>query len=384
MPSLRDVAADLQQACKRKLCRDTRRASAPRYLWLLGATVPGMVPLSWLLVRVTDLSAFWWTGLAVTFGIIPLLDRLVGSDSKDLSEDVLKRIEHDRFYRWATYCYLPNQYLALLFACWLWAGGGWVSMTVIDKLGLMVTVGIVGGIAINTAHELSHKRTRIERRLAVLALAQTGYTHFIVEHQHGHHIRVATPEDTTTSQMGENYYRFVPRSVFGGIAFAWTHERKRMARRHKSAYCRENTILQGWLLCLATGGVLAVWFGPAVLPWLAGQALVGIFLLEGVNYVEHYGLRRRRLADGRYERVNPSHSWNSNTIVNDIFLYHLQRHSDHHANPMRRYQTLRHNEQAPQLPFGYATMVLLALIPPVWRRVMDPRVIAHRSYAGTT
>jgi alkane 1-monooxygenase len=343
-------------------------------LWLLGATVPGMIPLSWLLVRMTDLSVFWWTGLVITFGVIPLLDRLVGSDSEDRPEEILERIEHDRFYRWATYCYLPNQYLALIFACWLWAGGGWLSMTVVDKFGLMVTVGIVGGIAINTAHELSHKRSRTERRLATLALVQTGYAHFIVEHQHGHHIRVATPEDTTTSRLGQSYYRFVPRSVFGGIRFAWTYERKRLARRQKSFYGAENTILRGWLLCLAAGAVLAVWFGPTVLPWLAGQAIVGICVLESVNYVEHYGLRRRKLPDGRYERVTPAHSWNSNAIVTNVFLYHLQRHSDHHANPMRRYQILRHHEQAPQLPFSYATMILLALIPPVWRRVMDPRV----------
>ncbi len=336
-----------------------------------------MIPLAWLLVSMTHLNAFWWTGPAVTFGIIPLLDRLVGSDSKNLPEDTLERIGHDPFYRWATYCFLPSQYLALVFACWLWAGGGWVTMSVVDKLGLMVTVGIVGGIAINTAHELSHKRSRTELRLATLALVQTGYAHFMVEHQHGHHVRVATPEDTTTSRMGESYYRFVPRSVFGGIHFAWTYERKRLARRHKSAISWENTILRGWLLGLATCAVLAVWFGPTVLPWLGGQALVGICVLESVNYVEHYGLRRRKLPDGRYERVNPSHSWNSNTIVANLFLYHLQRHSDHHANPMRRYQVLRHNEQAPQLPFGYATMIPLALIPPAWRRVMNPRVVAH-------
>ncbi|MDH6196800.1 alkane 1-monooxygenase [Mycobacterium frederiksbergense] len=324
--------------------------------------MPGLVSLPWLLVWVTDLSAFWWTGLAVAYGIIPLLDHLVGSDSKNAPEDVLERIEHDRCYRWATYCYLPNQYLALIFACWLWAGGGWVTLTIVDKLGLMVTVGIVGGGAINTAHELSHKRSRAERRLAALTLVQTGYAHFMVEHRHRHHLRVATAEDTTTSRMGENYYLFVPRSVFGGIRFAWTFERERLARRHKPLCTLENTILRGWLLCLATGTVLAIWFGPTVLPWLAGQAVLGVCVLESVNYVEHYGLRRRKLPDGRYERVNPSHSWNSNTIVANIFLYHLQRHSDQHANPMRRYQTLRHTEQTP-------------LIPPVWRRVMDPRVV---------
>lgn len=345
-----------------------------RWRWLLGATVPGLVPLSWLLVLGTDVAAFWWTGLGVTFGIIPLLDQAVGSNSNNHSDDVLARIEHDAFYRWATYLYLPGQYLALVFACWLWAGGGWVSMTVVDKLGLMVTVGIVGGIAINTAHELRHRRTRIEQRLGTLALVQTGYAHFIVEHQHGHHVRVATPEDTTSSRMGETYYGFVPRSVFGGLRFAWSFERKRLLRRRKSRFAG-NRILRGWLLTVATFGGLAIWFGPTILPWLAGQAVVGICLLESVNYVEHYGLRRQKLPNGRYQPVTPAHSWNSNTIVANAFLYHLQRHSDHHANPGRRYQLLRHSTNAPQLPFGYAVMILLALLPPMWRRVMDPRVI---------
>ena len=125
---------------------------------------------------------------------------------------------------------------------------------------------------------------------------------------------------------------------------------------------------------------LVLGFGVEVLPWLIGQALIGIWLMETINYLEHYGLRRQRRADGRYEQVRPSHSWNSNSVVSNVFLFHLQRHSDHHANPQRRYQALCHADQAPQLPAGYATMVLVALVPPLWRRMMDRRVLAH--YGG--
>lgn len=148
----------------------------------------------------------------------------------------------------------------------------------------------------------------------------------------------------------------------------------------KSGWTLCNHVLNAWLLSIVLFTVLSVWFRPVVLPWLIGQAIIGFCLLETVNYVEHYGLRRRKLAGGRYERVRPSHSWNSNTVIANVFLFHLQRHSDHHANPLRRYQALRHVEEAPQLPNGYSAMVLLAMFPPLWRRVMDPRVL--RFYRG--
>lgn len=138
-------------------------------------------------------------------------------------------------------------------------------------------------------------------------------------------------------------------------------------------------MLNAWLMSLTLFCGLAVWFGPAVLPMLFGQAFVGICLLEAVNYLEHYGLRRERLPSGRYEPVSARHSWNSNTLVANVFLYHLQRHSDHHTNPQRRYQTLRSLDEAPQLPSGYGTMLVLALVPPLWRKIMDPRVTEHYS-----
>lgn len=348
-----------------------------RYLWLLGPITPGMVGLSWVLVQLTGLHTFWWTGAALTFGFMPLLDHLVGSDSNSAPEAVLSQLEDDPFYRLTTYLFLPAQYLSVIFACWLWAGGGWVTMTNADKLGLMASVGTVGGIAINAAHELGHKRGLSERRLSKVALAQTCYGHFFVEHNRGHHVRVATHDDPASSRLGESLYAFIARSATGSLRSAWELERSRLRRLNTPTWSLSNDVLSAWLLSAALFAVLVVWFGVTVLPWLIGQALIGIFLLETVNYLEHYGLRRRQLPNGRYERVRAAHSWNSNTMIANIFLFHLQRHSDHHANPMRRYQALCHADEAPQLPGGYGTMLLLALCPPVWRRVMDPRVIAH-------
>ncbi|TDZ91480.1 alkane 1-monooxygenase [Mycobacteroides salmoniphilum] len=348
-----------------------------RHLWLLGLVVPGLVALAWLLVKITGVTIFWWSGPILIFAIIPLLDRLVGSDEANPPDSDMVWLEHDRFYRWATYLYLPNQYLSVLFACWLWSGGGWVTMAWIDKTGLMLTLGAVGGIGISAAHELGHKRETAEKWLSKIALAQTCYGHFFVEHNRGHHPRAATAEDPATSRFGESLYMYIPRSVIGGFRSAWSIETGRYARMGRSRWSLGNDILNAWLMSAVLFAILIPWFGPVVIPWLIGQAIFGIFLVESVNYLEHYGLRRQKLPDGRYERVRASHSWNSNTVVANVFLFHIQRHSDHHAHPVRRYQTLRHTEEAPQLPYGYGTMLLFAFFPPIWRRIMDPMVLRH-------
>ncbi|GBE64643.1 alkane 1-monooxygenase [Mycobacterium sp. MFM001] len=353
---------------------------AKKYLWLLGSIVPGFVAASWLAVQISGLGVFWWIAPIVTFGIIPVLDHVVGPDADNPPDSVVAQLEDDRFYRWATYLYLPSQYLSLLFACWLWAGGGWLTMTFVDKLGLMATVGIIGGVAINVAHELGHKRPQAEKRLSKLALVQSWYGHFFVEHNRGHHVRVATADDPASSRMGETLYFFIPRSVAGGVRSAWRLESERWARAGQSRWTLKNDVLSAWLASFALFAVLTVWFGAVVVPWLIGQAVISFCLLEMVNYMEHYGLQRQKLPNGRYERVRASHSWNSNTVIANVCLFHLQRHSDHHAHPLRRYQALRHTDEAPQFPGGYGTMLLLALLPPLWRRVMDPRVLDH--YGG--
>ena len=351
-----------------------------RYLWLVGTVVPGAVFASWLLVHATGLGVFWWMTPVLTFAIVPLLDHIVGSPAGYPPAPVADAVADDRFYRRATILYLPVQYLSLIFACWLWAGGGWLTMSLPDKVGLMLTVGIIGGVSINAAHELGHRHERAERLLSKLALAQTGYGHFYVEHNRGHHKRVATVEDPASSRYDESVYHFVPRSLFGTVRSAWAIERRRWARRGRSHWTLRNDVLNAWLISLALFVVLAVWFRPVVLPWLIGQALIGVCLLEAVNYMEHYGLRRQKLPSGRYERVSDGHSWNSDTRIANLLLFHLQRHSDHHTNPGRRYQALRTTDEAPQLPSGYGGMLILALIPPLWRRVMNPRVLAH--YGG--
>ncbi|GAA1226645.1 fatty acid desaturase [Prauserella halophila] len=348
-----------------------------RYLWLIGLVVPSLVFLAIGLHAATGWGVWLWLGPIVILVVVPLLDLAAGLDRSNPPDDVIERLEQDRYYRWITYAYLPIQYAGFVVALWLIMRG---ELSVVDKVGLAITVGCVGGIGINTAHELGHKKESHERWLSKIALAQSFYGHFYIEHNRGHHVRVATPEDPASSRVGESFYRFWPRTVVGSLRSAWRLERKRYARRDRHPYRIGNDVLNAWLMSAVLWSVMIGWLGIGVLPYLLIQAVIGFSLLEVVNYMEHYGmLRQMRGTPGRrrYERVDPSHSWNSNNVATNVLLYHLQRHSDHHANPTRRYQTLRDFEESPVLPTGYAGMIVLALVPPLWRRVMDRRVLDH-------
>lgn len=348
-----------------------------RYAWLLGLIVPLLPFIAWHWVELTGLGVFWWFGPILVFGIFSLLDVVVGMDAENPPDSIIKWLEQDRYYRWCTYLFIPVQYAGLVFACWLWAHG---DLTTVDKLGLAFTMAMVSGIAINTAHELGHKRASLERWLSKVALAQSGYGHFFIEHNRGHHVRVATPEDPASARLGESFWAFLPRTVWGSLTSSWQLEAERLRRTGSGPWTYRNDILNAWAMTVALYVVLIAVFGWVVFPYLLIQSVVGASLLEVVNYLEHYGLLRQKREDGRYERTRPEHSWNSNNVASNVLLYHLQRHSDHHANPTRRYQALRHMDDAPQLPTGYAGMIVLAVVPPVWRRVMDPRLLAH--YGG--
>ena len=243
-------------------------------------------------------------------------------------------------------------------------------------LGLIMSTGGVGGFCINLGHETGHKRTPLERWLAKLILAPTFYGHFTVEHNRGHHRDVATPEDPASSRMGETIWTFVFREVPGAFRRAWRLERDRMRVDGQAFWSWHNEILQPAFITVALWGTLCLWLGVGVLWFLVPAALWSNFQLTSANYIEHYGLLRQKNAQGRYETCKPQHSWNSNHVFSNWATFHLQRHSDHHAHPLRRFQSLRHFEEAPQLPNGYFGMFPLAYVPPLWFAVMDKRLLA--------
>ena len=353
---------------------EVRWRDKKRYLWMLGLIVP-LLPYgaaNW--VRDSGWTGFYFAGPVFILVIIPLLDWVFGTDRSNPPDWAVEQLAEDRFYRWCTFLFLPLQYAGLVFACWVVTTRG---LSLVDQFGYALTVGTVAGVAINTAHELGHKSVKTERRLAKLALAQSGYGHFYVEHNRGHHNRVATPEDPASSRLGETFWEFLPRTVVGSARSAWELESRRLKAQGKKVWSTDNDVLTAWAMTVVLFAGLTAAFGVKILPFLVVQAVFGFSLLEVVNYLEHYGLMRQKDANGRYERCQPEHSWNSNHVASNVILYQLERHSDHHAHPTRRYQALRHFNDAPQLPSGYGLMLGLAYLPPVWRRVMDHRVLDH-------
>lgn len=349
-----------------------------RYLWLFGLVVPLFPFGGAYLAQAHGWRAAWWMGPIWILFIIPFLDAVSGTDQSNPPESAAASLDKDLYYRWCTFLFFPLEIAALAFGCWTVAKHP--DLPLVDWLGLALTVGAVSGVGIANAHELGHKKEQVERWLARLVLAPSAYGHFFVEHNRGHHNRVATPEDPATARLGESFWQFLPRSVVGAVRSAWRLEAQRLERHRQSVWSWHNEVLTAWLMTVVLFAALVAVFGPQVLGFLVVQAVFGFSLLEVVNYLEHYGLLRQKKADGHYERCTPQHSWNSNHVASNVFLYHLERHSDHHANPARRYQALRHFPESPQLPSGYGLMLALAYIPPVWRAVMDKRVVAH--YGG--
>jgi alkane 1-monooxygenase len=345
-----------------------------RYLWLLSPTIPLLGVFILGMYSMTGWGIWTWGGPFIVYVLIPLLDRLVGTDQTNPPESAVSQLEDDKYYRLIVYAYIPSQFITTIWSAWLVASG---QLATWEIVGLILSVGAINGLAINTGHELSHKRDTLGRWMAKLTLAPTAYGHFYTEHVRGHHKNVATPDDPASSKMGESFWRFLPRTMIGSLVSAWHIEEERLNRQGKSVWSLDNDNFQAWGLTVLLFGGLTLWLGWIVLPFLLLQAFYAASLLEVINYIEHYGLLRQKGPDGRYVRCSPEHSWNSNHIVTNLVLYQLQRHSDHHAHPTRSFQALRHFEDSPQLPSGYASMLIPAYIPFLWYRQMDPLVAAH-------
>lgn len=351
-----------------------------RHLWLLGLVIPNIANAAFLGYqfgpKVTK-KLFAWTGPLALHLIIPSLDKMLGEDPENPPEEVIAVLENDPYYAKVVKLFIPFQYAANIYGCYL-ASRETTSLQ--DRVLFGHLLGLLNGVAINTAHELSHKQGKLEHYLSHLCLAPTGYNHFRIEHPYGHHRRVATPEDPASSKLGESFWQFWPRTVSGSFKSAIEIETRRLERKGKTFWSFDNELLQGWAMSAAYHAIMLKLFGKRIIPTQVTQSFCGITLFEAVNYMEHYGLKREDLGGGRYARTMPEHSWNNNSMLSNVLLYQLQRHSDHHAYPTRSFQSLRHYEHVPQLPAGYASMVLPALIPKWWFKLMDERVIRH--YGG--
>ncbi len=348
--------------------RDRKRA-----WWALSVVYP-LLPLLGLAAHAaTGNQIALGLPLLISYGLMPMLDFMLGEDENNPPEQVVPSLELDRYYRFLTWAAVPLHFVALIACAW------WVGTQALSWWGVLLLAYVAGtdsGLGLNTGHELGHKHNRTEQWLARLVLAVPAYGHFTVEHVRGHHRWVSTPHDHASARMGESIYRFALRELPGGIRRAWQLEKQRLDKLGRSCWSLQNTILQSYAITLLLQVGLTVAFGWIMLPFLAIHNMVAWWQLTSANYVEHYGLLRQRLANGTYEPPQPHHSWNANHVVSNLATFHLQRHSDHHAHPLRRYQSLRHFEKLPQLPSGYFGMFPLAYVPPLWFKVMDRRLMA--------
>lgn len=344
-----------------------------RLLWLSSMLIPLLV-LSGMAMDYRFHNELWLLlPLAIAYGVLPLVDLIVGKKHSNHDEQSMKQMENDAYYRWLTYLIIPIQFGVFIALAWYTVN--YVS-TWWGVLLMGISAGLFNGLAINTGHELGHKTTKVERNLSKVILALPAYGHFCIEHNNGHHRDVATPEDVASSRMGESIYRFAMREMPGAFKRGMACEKARLRKQDKSFWSFDNQILQSFALSFLIYGGLVLWLGWMVLPFLAFNMFFAWWQLTSANYIEHYGLLRAKNDKGRYESCKPHHSWNANSLFSNLLLFQLERHSDHHANPTRRYQVLRNFEGVPELPTGYFGMYLVAYVPWLWYKLMDRRVLA--------
>ena len=316
---------------------------------------------------------FWsYAGVAFAFGILPIMELFFPKDEKNYSGAEIENKLKNRFYDVLLYLNVFIVYGILFFVLYKVST---VQISLHEIIGVVLSLGIVlGSNGINVAHELGHRNTLYERILGKLLLIPSHYTHFFIEHNHGHHLHVSTPEDPSTAKYNQSLYVFWIQTVFGTYTKAWQIQRKLNQMENRSIFSVKNDMF--WFTLIQISYLISIYyfFGKVgfLVALLAG--IVGFLLLETINYIEHYGLKRNLLPSGRYERVSEKHSWNSNHILGRIMLYELTRHSDHHYKSQKKYQILEYHDASPQMPFGYPTSMVLSLFPPVWFAVMNKRI----------
>ncbi|MBK7504391.1 MAG: alkane 1-monooxygenase [Bacteroidetes bacterium] len=322
----------------------------------------------------------YWSFFAFAFvyGFIPAMEFIFTGTAENFTaeEEAIER--KDIFYDILIYSMVPLQFTILGLYLWTITTK---SLEIYEFVGITLAMGLAcGALGINVAHELGHRTKKYEQFMAKLLLMSTSYMHFFIEHNRGHHKNVSTPLDPATSRLNQPLYTFLVKSVVGSWLDAWKLEAYRLKKTKQNFWNPiHNEMLRFQIIQFVfTAAIFAIFGWVGVFGFIV-SSIIGFTLLEIVNYIEHYGLMRKQLPNGAYEKVKPHHSWNSGHELGRIFLFELTRHSDHHFNPSRKYQILRHFENAPQMPSGYLTMIPLALVPPLWFKIMNPLVEKHNA-----
>ncbi len=306
------------------------------------------------------------------FVIIPVLEVMLPHDASNLEVEEVEIKSKNKLFDWMLYLNIPMVFGFMLFTLWDITQQ---SYALYEFIGLVFSIGIVFGVnGINVAHELGHRQQTFERYLGKLLLLPSFYMHFYIEHNFGHHAHAATKEDPATAQYNQSVYSFWFTSTLRQYLNAWKIQHKLLKTENKNFFSLKNDMFFYTLIQLAYLVFVFIFFGPLGALFALAAGVIGFLLLETVNYIEHYGLRRFKLPSGRYERVRECHSWNSNHIIGRIVLYELTRHSDHHYKSSKKYQTLDYHDISPQMPYGYPTSMVLSFIPPLWFSIMNKRI----------
>ncbi len=354
-----------------------------------GVLKPGATQLSvvarvttWPLIGLLALPVLGWLmggGIwhwltVMVFVAVSLIDPFVGPDNVNHRPEDEAALEKSLFYRVMLWALVPAQWAVAVFCYWLFTSG---QLSVAEQIGLLLSSSIAVGFGATAAHELAHHGQRFDRWMGILLFTPINMCDFAIYHNYGHHNRVATPEDPGSAKYGENVWVFGPRSIVLKTLMGWEIEAERLRRQGRSPWSLHNGMLWMTVLPVTWLVVMISLFGWLAVPLFLGHFLFARGLLAVADFLEHYGLARRRLPEGGWETIRDAHAWDDSFLVSSLFFCQIDRHSDHHANVGRPYQILRVMHDAPRLPFGYLTMLWVAMIPPLWRKIMHPRVEAY-------
>jgi alkane 1-monooxygenase len=318
-------------------------------------------------------GGFWtYAALLFAFVMIPLLELVLPIDERNYDTETKSKRLKNKFFDVLLLLNVPVVYGAMLFSLYRITQ---YQLHLYEIIGMTLSLGIIlGANGINVAHELGHRNTMFEKLTGKILLIPNHYTHFFIEHNHGHHLHVSTPEDPSTAKYNQNLYSFWIQTVTGTYSKAWQIQKMLNKVDNRSFLSLKNDMF--WFTIIQAAYLLVIYnfFGFTGLLFAIFSGIVGFLLLETINYIEHYGLKRNQLASGRYERVTEKHSWNSNHVLGRIILYELTRHSDHHFKSQKKYQILEYHDVSPQMPYGYPTSMVLSFFPPLWFAVMNKRI----------
>ena len=316
----------------------------------------------------------WWLAsfLIVWMGA----DQLFGKEIFYSTGDQLKYRQQSFYYSFLLFLCLPAATALSVYSAYFFSNTNELNWA--GRIGWIISLGLpISVLALCAGHELIHRDKLIERLSGGYLFAFVCMAAHKIDHVRGHHVNVATPEDSGSADLNQSFYHFLPQAIKKTFVNAWRHEKKRLNRNGNKELSWHNQLISGYLVSLGIGAVYLFFFGLPGIIFFIGQSLIALTWLHLVNYIQHYGLKRRKLDDGRHEKFCAAHAWNCNYLISNMVTFCLPRHTDHHLNPRRPYHLLQHLAESPQMPFGYFGMFFMALIPPLWFKVMNPRVLAY-------